>query len=119
MFDLLITNGRLVTAEATMEADVGILKGRIAAVGTELEGRDIIDATGALVLPGAVDEHVHLQMPVGETSSSDDFYTGSVAAACGGTTSVVDFVELSPTASAVKRFSNQIYWAAKMCRVAD
>jgi dihydropyrimidinase len=46
-----------------------------------------------LVLPGAVDEHVHLEMPVGEFASSDDFYTGTVAAACGGTTSVIDFVE--------------------------
>jgi dihydropyrimidinase len=49
-----------------------------------------------LVLPGAVDEHVHLQMPVGEFTSSDDFYTGTVAAACGGTTTVIDFVEPGP-----------------------
>ncbi len=49
-----------------------------------------------LVLPGAVDEHVHLQMPVGEFASSDDFYTGTVAAACGGTTTVIDFVEPKP-----------------------
>jgi dihydropyrimidinase len=96
MFDLVISNGRLVTAEATMEADLGILNGRIAALGTDLHGRDRINAAGALVLPGAVDEHVHLQMPVGEFCSSDDFCTGSVAAACGGTTTVVDFVEPEP-----------------------
>jgi dihydropyrimidinase len=52
-----------------------------------------------LVLPGAVDEHVHLQMPVGEFTSSDDFASGTVAAACGGTTTVIDFVEPEPSQS--------------------
>jgi len=93
MFDLVITNGTLVTAEATVPADLAITNGRIAAVGKQLSGQETLDATGMLVLPGAVDEHVHLQMPVGEFTSSDDFYTGTLAAACGGTTSVVDFVE--------------------------
>ena len=93
MFDTVIANGTLVTAEATLRADLGILDGQIAAVGPNLAGRDTIDAAGMLVLPGAVDEHVHLQMPVGEFASSDDFYTGTVAAACGGTTTVIDFCE--------------------------
>ena len=75
---------------------MGIIGGRIAAIGTGLAGRETIDATGMLVLPGAVDEHVHLQMPVGEFASSDDFHTGTVAAACGGTTTVIDFVEPEP-----------------------
>jgi dihydropyrimidinase len=96
MFDLVIINGSLVTAEATVHADLGIAGGRIAAIGNSLAGRETIDAAGMLVLPGAVDEHVHLQMPVGEFTSSDDFYTGTVAAACGGTTTVVDFVEPAP-----------------------
>jgi dihydropyrimidinase len=96
MFDLVITNGRLVTAEATTRADLGISGGQITKIGQELTGPKKIDATGMLVLPGAIDEHVHLQMPVGEFSSSDDFYTGTVAAACGGTTTIVDFVEPEP-----------------------
>ncbi|MBN1136875.1 MAG: dihydropyrimidinase [Anaerolineae bacterium] len=96
IFDTVIANGMLVTAEATLHADLGILDGRIAAVGPDLPGRERIDAAGMLVLPGAVDEHVHLQMPVGEFASSDDFYTGTVAAACGGTTTVIDFVEPKP-----------------------
>ncbi len=96
MLELVVINGTLVTAEATMRADLGIAGGRIAAVGTELSGREVIDAAGMLVLPGAIDEHVHLQMPVGEFTSSDDFYTGTVAAACGGTTTVFDFVEPRP-----------------------
>lgn len=93
MFDLVIANGTLVTAEATARADLGISDGRIAAAGKRLVGLETIDAGGMLVLPGAIDEHVHLQMPVGEFASSDDFYSGTVAAACGGTTAVVDFAE--------------------------
>ncbi len=96
MFDLVITNGMIVTAEATAQADLGIAAGRIAAIGTGLRGEETIDAAGKLVLPGAIDEHVHLEMPVGEFASSDDFYTGTVAAACGGTTSIVDFAEPRP-----------------------
>ena len=96
MFDTVIANGTLVTAEATLRADLGILDGQIAAVSADLAGRERVDATGMLVLPGAIDEHVHLQMPVGEFASSDDFYTGTVAAACGGTTTVIDFVEARP-----------------------
>ncbi len=96
MFDLVITNGTVVTAEATTATDLGIANGRIAAMGSNLNGHEILDATGMLVIPGAVDEHVHLQMPLGELCSSDDFYTGTVAAACGGTTTVLDFVEPKP-----------------------
>jgi dihydropyrimidinase len=93
MLDLVIAHGTLITAEASLAADLRIANGKIAAIGHHLGGRETIDADGKLVLPGAVDEHVHLQMPVGEFSSSDDFYSGTVAAACGGTTTVIDFVE--------------------------
>jgi len=93
MFDLVIANGTLVTASGSARADLAVVGSQIAAIGIELTGRRTIDATGMLVLPGAVDEHVHLQMPVGELVTSDDFATGTVAAACGGTTTVIDFVE--------------------------
>lgn len=96
MFDAVIAGGTLVTAEARGSADVGIADGRIAAVGHGLEGLERIDASGMLVLPGGVDEHVHLQMPVGELTSSDDFRTGTIAAACGGTTTIIDFCEPKP-----------------------
>jgi dihydropyrimidinase len=96
MFDLVIANGTVVTAEATMHADLGIRSGRIAAMGDRLVGLETLDASGLLVLPGAIDEHVHLQMPVGEFASSDDFYTGTAAAACGGTTAVIAFAEPKP-----------------------
>ena len=107
MFDLLITNGLLVTSEAVSRADLGVTGGRIAAIGEKLAGRETIDATGKLVLPGAVDEHVHLEMPVGEFASSDDFYTGTVAAACGGTTTVIDFSEPGPGQSLVEALAER------------
>ncbi|HSJ58611.1 MAG TPA: dihydropyrimidinase [Anaerolineae bacterium] len=93
MHDLVIANGTVVTAEGSTQADLGLDGGRVAALGLRLTGRETIDAGGMLVLPGGVDEHVHLQMPVGEFCSSDDFYSGTAAAACGGTTTVIDFVE--------------------------
>ena len=66
---------------------------QIAAIGHDLQGAAVIDAAEKLVIPGAVDPHVHLQMPAGALTSSDDWATGTVAAACGGTTTVIDFVE--------------------------
>ncbi|MFN2290566.1 MAG: dihydropyrimidinase [Anaerolineae bacterium] len=99
MFDLAIANGTLVTAEGTARADLGIRDGQIAALGRRLVGLETIDASDMLVLPGAIDEHVHLQMPVGEFASSDDFYSGTAAAAHGGTTTIIDFVEPEPDQS--------------------
>jgi dihydropyrimidinase len=93
MHDLVIANGTLVTAETTARADLAISGERITAIGYGLEAQEVLDASGMLVIPGAVDEHVHLQMPAGEFCSSDDFHSGTVAAACGGTTTVIDFVE--------------------------
>jgi dihydropyrimidinase len=92
-FDLVITGGTLVTASEIVAADVGIAADKIAAIGHNLEGARRIDASGKLVLPGAVDPHVHLGIDAGATRSSDDFETGTIAAACGGTTTIIDFVE--------------------------
>ncbi len=91
--DLVIKNGTLVTDSATFTADVAIQGDKIAAVAQSLHGQKEIDAKGKLVLPGAVDMHVHMQMPIGSFVSSDDFFTGTRAAALGGTTAIVDFVE--------------------------
>jgi dihydropyrimidinase len=55
-----------------------------------------VDATGCYVIPGGIDVHVHLEMPIGRFTSTDDFYHGTRAAACGGTTAIVDFVETGP-----------------------
>ncbi len=95
-FDLAIINGTLVTASDTFQADVGIQAGKIAVIGNGLTGKEVVDASGLLVLPGAIDPHVHLEMPTPVATSSDDWFTGTRAAACGGTTTVIDFVEPEP-----------------------
>jgi dihydropyrimidinase len=90
---LLIQNGTVVTAEATSAADVLVDGTTIREVraGIAPDGHNLVDATGLLVLPGGVDAHTHLDMPFGGTYSSDDFETGTRAAAIGGTTTIVDF----------------------------
>ncbi|NLY71134.1 MAG: amidohydrolase family protein, partial [Clostridiales bacterium] len=93
--DLIIKNGTIVTAESTFKADIGIKGEKIVAIGLGLEPSDnteVVDAEGKLVLPGAIDGHTHLAMPFGGTISSDDYFTGTRSAACGGTTTVFDFV---------------------------
>ena len=90
----LIRNGTVVTAENTFPADVLIEAESIREVraGIPVNAADtVIDATGMLLLPGGIDVHTHLDMPFGGTTSSDDFETGTRAAAIGGTTTIVDF----------------------------
>jgi len=90
----LIRSGTLVTATETIKADILVEGETIRAIGPNLEpdGAEILDATGKLLLPGGVDPHVHLDLPMFGTVSSDDHYTGTKAAAFGGTTTVIDFV---------------------------
>jgi dihydropyrimidinase len=92
----LIKNGTLITASETFESDILIEGETIAQIGKDLQhpNTDIIDATGKLVMPGGIDPHVHLDLPMFDTVSSDDHYTGHKAAAFGGTTTVMDFVVL-------------------------
>jgi dihydropyrimidinase len=95
---LLIKGGRIVTAVDDYVADVLIEGETIAAVGTSLNGSTdrVIDATGKYVIPGAIDPHTHMEMPFGGTVSCDDFTSGTVSAAFGGTTSLIDFCLQSP-----------------------
>jgi dihydropyrimidinase len=93
-FDTVIRNGTVVTATDTYPSDVGIVGGRIAAIGTGLPTENagkVIDASGVYVMPGGIDVHTHLDMPFGGTMSADDFESGTVAAAHGGTTTLIDF----------------------------
>ncbi|MFZ5918994.1 MAG: dihydropyrimidinase [Chloroflexota bacterium] len=91
--ELVVRNGRVIAPGGVFVADVGLAGERIVALGQELHAAVEIDAAGCYVLPGGVDPHVHLQMPSGPYVSADDFASGTRAAACGGTTSVIDFVE--------------------------
>ncbi|MBP9503356.1 MAG: dihydropyrimidinase [Candidatus Promineofilum sp.] len=95
-YDLVIKNGAVVSADEVFPADVAVSGETIAAIGRDLRGRREIDAAGKLVIPGGIDIHVHLQMPIGRFTSTDDFYHGTRAAAAGGTTAIVDFVETAP-----------------------
>jgi len=93
-FDTVIKNGTVVTATDTYASDVGIAGGKIAAIAQSLAAENagkVIDAAGLLVMPGGIDVHTHLDMPFGGTTSSDDFQTGTIAAAHGGTTTLIDF----------------------------
>ena len=92
----LIKNGALITATETFQADILIEHEVISAIGKNLQhpNADIINATGKLIMPGGVDPHVHLDLPMFDTVSSDDHYTGHKAAAFGGTTTAMDFVVL-------------------------
>src|SRR5260221_6360037 len=89
----LITGGTVVTASDTYRADVLIEGEKVASVGKGLRvpGARKIDATGKYVIPGGIDVHTHMELPFGGTMASDDFETGTIAAAFGGTTSIVDF----------------------------
>jgi dihydropyrimidinase len=92
----LITNGTIVTADASTVADVLVDGETIALIGRDLAGTgvtadDTIDATGKYVIPGAIDVHTHMELPFGGTFAKDTFETGTRAAAFGGTTTIVDF----------------------------
>jgi len=90
---ILITGGRIITATDDYVGDIFIEDDRITAIGTALPmtADRTIDARGKLVFPGGIDVHTHLDMPFGGSTSADDFETGTIAAAHGGTTSIVDF----------------------------
>lgn len=94
--DLIIKNGTIVTADSTFKGDIGIKDGKIKVISASIDpkkckAKEVVDAKGLLVLPGAIDGHTHLAMPFGGTISSDDYEAGTRAAACGGTTTVFDF----------------------------
>ena len=93
-FDTIIRNATIITAIDTTQADVGISAGKISAIAAQLSPENAtqtIDAANHLLLPGGIDVHTHLDMPFGGTTSADDFQTGTIAAAFGGTTTLIDF----------------------------
>ncbi|HEV2223734.1 MAG TPA: dihydropyrimidinase [Candidatus Acidoferrales bacterium] len=93
-FDMVIKNGTVVTATDTCVADIGVSGHKVSAIGAQLpieNAGKVVDAAGCLVIPGGIDVHTHLDMPFGGTMSADDFETGTIAAAFGGTTTLIDF----------------------------
>ena len=89
----LIKNGRVVTAVDDYHGDILIEDEVVSVIGAklEMEADVIIDASGKLVIPGGIDPHTHMELPFGGTTAADDFRTGTIAAAHGGTTTIIDF----------------------------
>ncbi len=113
--DTIIADGTVVTATDTYVADVAIADGKIVAIGKTLPRENaakLVDASEKYVLPGGIDVHTHLDMPFGGTTSSDDFETGSRAAAFGGTTTLIDFAIQYKGQSLQKAFDTWMQKAA-------
>ena len=93
MTDLILAGGTVVTEQGSFRADIGIAGEKIAAVGVDLprDGAEVVDVSGARVMPGFIDGHTHMDMPFGGTVTADDWDTGTAAALAGGTTTLVDF----------------------------
>ena len=107
-YDIVIRNGRVVTGGAEFVADVAIIGERIEAVGTGLRGRIEHDATGKLVIPGAIDGHVHMRTERPSFCYDETFETGSVAAAFGGTTTMIDQIQPEPGVTLADAFVERL-----------
>ncbi|HBM15374.1 MAG TPA: dihydropyrimidinase [Lentisphaeria bacterium] len=106
----LIKNGLIISSNGRFEGDVLIEEDRIVSVKEKINieetgTTEIIEAKGKYVFPGVIDPHTHLEMPCRGTYSSDDFRTGTIAAACGGTTSLIDFELVAPDKTTKEAFS--------------
>jgi dihydropyrimidinase len=116
-----ITNATVVRASGAVDADVVVVDGSIADViarppGAVVHDADtVINASGLLLVPGGVDAHVHMQLDVGFTSSSDTFESGSIAAAIGGTTTIVDFAEQRAGGNVLASFEQRLAEAESQC----
>lgn len=119
---VVITGGTVVTHDGERAADVLCVDGRIAAVvdrgagsaGVDVPaGARVIDADGLLVMPGGIDPHTHMELPFMGTVASEDFFTGTSAAAAGGTTCIIDFVIPAPRQNLLEAYHTWRGWAAK------
>ncbi|NUP07209.1 MAG: dihydropyrimidinase [Polyangiaceae bacterium] len=111
-----IKGGTVVTAEGERRADVLIEGETVKAVGQNLDspaGARVIDATGAYVLPGGIDPHTHMELPFMGTVASEDFFSGTSAAASGGTTTIIDFVIPDPKERLLDAYKKWRGWAEK------
>ena len=95
-YDLVIKNGRIISGGADFSGDLAVTGEKIAALGQDLPGTREIDASGKLVIPGAIDGHVHMRTERPSFCYDETFATGSVAAAFGGTTTMLDQVQAEP-----------------------
>jgi dihydropyrimidinase len=115
MSTTIIRGGTVVTAEGERRADV-LIEGEIVkavALDLDIAGAKVIDAGGAYVMPGGIDPHTHMQLPFMGTVASEDFFTGTSAAAAGGTTTIIDFVIPDPQERVLDAYKKWRGWAEK------
>jgi len=113
---IIIRGGTVVNAGGEQRADVLISDGKIVDVGLDLDapaGAREIDAGGAYVIPGGIDPHTHMELPFMGTVASEDFFTGTSAAAAGGTTMCIDFVIPSPQENIIDAWKKWRGWSEK------
>lgn len=91
MFEMVLKNGQVFWQDSLVSADLAVNGEKIAAIGSNLQGKVEIDIAGKWVLPGALDVHTHFSLPFAGAVSADDFYSGTVAGAAGGVTTFIDF----------------------------
>jgi len=97
---LLLKNGTIVTDTDTFDKDIFVEDGLISQIGKDLDIDEnintVVDLKGKYIMPGGVDVHTHFNLDVGIAIAKDDFYTGTIAAACGGTTTIIDHMGFGP-----------------------
>jgi dihydropyrimidinase len=113
--NLLVRGGTVVTSEQSFVADVLCVDGIIAQIAPGIAPADaeIVDAGGALVMPGGIDPHTHMELPFMGTVASEDFFTGTAAGFAGGTTMIIDFVIPGPQDSLLEAYKTWRGWAEK------
>lgn len=115
----LIKNGRIITAVDDYHGDILVEGETITLIGQklEMEADVVIDAAGKMVFPGGIDPHTHMELPFGGTQSSDDFFTGTRAAAFGGTTTIIDFAVQNKGESLTQGLDNWHKKSAGKCAI--
>ena len=119
VLDTVIRNGTVIATDGATRADIGVLDGKIAAIGRGLPYRsaETIDASGSLVLPGAIDVHTHFETRIGDDQTADDFESGTRAAAAGGVTTIVNFAIQGPGESLWSAVERELAKAEGACHI--
>lgn len=120
--NLLIKNGLICNSDSKINADILVKDGKIEEIGKDIKVESnykVIDASNKIILPGGVDVHTHMDLDLGKYRAIDDFYTGSVAAAFGGTTTIVDHIAFGPKGCSLHYQIDEYHKLAKDKAIVD